>query len=156
MSVVRVHPPLLRHAPNTEKKPWQKQESESQSPSPAPSASGGITSPKNPSGTLRTGSLILNLAGPITQRLDWRAGAGVIHYWPADEQGIFLRGGPTRFLVGAGVDYRSSLLTSLDLMVSLRYDWHRFTTDELEARNFSGSQGVQRLSASVGFSRARP
>jgi hypothetical protein len=107
-------------------------------------------------GTLRTGSLILNLAGPIASRFDWRAGAGVIHYWPADEQGIFLRGGPTRFLAGAGVDYRSSLLSSLDLMVSLRYDWHRFTTDELEARNFSGSQGVQRLSASVGLSRARP
>jgi hypothetical protein len=107
-------------------------------------------------GTLRTGSLVLNLAGPIIPRLGWRAGVGVIQYWPADEEGIFLRGGPTRFLAGAGVDYRSSLLTSWDLMVSLRYDFHRFTTDELEARNFSGSQGVQRLSASVGLSRARP
>jgi hypothetical protein len=107
-------------------------------------------------GTLRTGSLVLNLAGPIVPQLDWRAGVGVIQYWPADNEGIFLRGGPTRFLAGAGVDYRSSLLTSWDLMVSLRYDWHRFTTDELDARNFSGSQGVQRLSASVGLARARP
>jgi hypothetical protein len=107
-------------------------------------------------GTLRTGSLVLNLAGPIVPQLGWRAGVGVIQYWPADDEGIFLRGGPTRFLAGAGVDYRSSLLTSWDLMVSLRYDFHRFTTDELDARNFSGSQGVQRLSASVGLARARP
>jgi hypothetical protein len=106
-------------------------------------------------GTLRTGSLLLNLAGSIIPRLGWRAGAGMIQYWPADEEGIFLRGGPTRFLAGAGVDYRSRLLTSWDLMVSLRYDFHRFTTDELEARRFSGSQGVQRVSASVGLSRAR-
>jgi hypothetical protein len=106
-------------------------------------------------GTLRTGSLLLNLAGPIFPGLGWRAGTGLIQYWPADEEGIFLRGGATRLLVGAGVDYRSRLLTSWDLMVSLGYDFHRFTTDELQARRFSGSQGVQRVSASVGLSRAR-
>jgi hypothetical protein len=106
-------------------------------------------------GTLRTGSILLNLEGPVATKLYWRAGLGLINYWPADQRGIFLRGGATRFLAGAGVDYRPRLLVNWDLMVSLRYDFHRFTTEELSARGFSGSQGVQRVSASVGLARAR-
>ena len=106
-------------------------------------------------GTLRTGSLLLGLEGPVQQRLSWRAGAGLIRYWPADDSGIFLRGGTTRFLAGAGLDYRPALMTSWDLMLSLRYDFHRFTTEELQARTFTGSQGVQRISASIGLARAR-
>lgn len=106
-------------------------------------------------GTLRTGSILLNLEGPVATKVNWRAGLGLINYWPADQQGIFLRGGATRFLAGAGVDYRPRLMANWDLMFSLRYDFHRFTTDELSARGFSGSQGVQRVSASVGLARAR-
>jgi hypothetical protein len=41
------------------------------------------------------------------------------------------------------------------MMASLRYDFHRFTTDELEARGFSQSQGVQRIAATIGLSRGR-
>src|SRR5690348_1488952 len=48
-------------------------------------------------GTLRTGSLLLNLEGPLAPRLSWRGGFGVIRYWPADQEGIFLRGGTSRF-----------------------------------------------------------
>jgi hypothetical protein len=106
-------------------------------------------------GTLRTGSITLGLDGPIVPSLRWRAGIGLIRYWPAEDQGIFLRGGSTRFLAGGGVDYRRPLLTKLDLMLSLRYDWHRFATDELEARGFNGSHAVQRISASLGVARAR-
>ena len=40
-----------------------------------------------------------------------------------------------------------------DLMVSGRYDVHRFTTDELEQRGFSQAQGVSRISLSVGLAR---
>jgi hypothetical protein len=106
-------------------------------------------------GTLRTGTLTLWLDGPIWRQVRWRAGAGLIRYWPAEDQGIFLRGGTTRFLAGAGVDYRPLLLTRWDLMVSLRYDYHRFATEELRARGFTGTQGVQRVSASIGLARAR-
>jgi hypothetical protein len=106
-------------------------------------------------GTLRTGSVLLNLSGPILPRLAWRAGAGLIKYWPVDREGIFAEGGDTRFLVGGGIDYRPALLRRWDLMVSLRYDFHRFTTDQLQTRGFTGSQGVQRVSASVGLARAR-
>jgi hypothetical protein len=106
-------------------------------------------------GTLRTGSILLGLSGPVLRMLHWRAGVGLIRYWPSEDRGIFLQGGTTRFLAGAGVDYRASLSASWDLIVSLRYDWHRFTTEELEARGFSGNQGVQRVSASIGLGRAQ-
>jgi len=106
-------------------------------------------------GTLRTWSILLGLDGPIWRQLRWRAGAGLLTYWPAHEQGIFLQGGSTRFLVGAGLDYRHPVMTRWDLMLSGRYDFHRFTTDELVTRGFSGTQGVQRLSVSVGLARGR-
>ena len=106
-------------------------------------------------GTLRTGSALLNLEGPVWQRASWRAGLGVIRYFSSGDSGIFGRGGTTRFLAGAGLDYRPALSPRWDLMVSLRYDFHRFTTSELTARGFTGHQGVQRISASVGIARAR-
>jgi hypothetical protein len=106
-------------------------------------------------GNLATGSVLLNLEGPIRHRASWRAGIGLISYLPSDDSGIFLSGGTTRFLAGAGFDYRPPLLTHWDLMVSLRYDFHRFSTDELDARGFTGSQGVQRVSLSLGLARAR-
>jgi hypothetical protein len=113
----------------------------------------GVT--KTDLGTLRTGSVLLNLEGPVGRRVSWRAGVGLIRYFPAEDSGIFLQGGTTRFLAGAGLDYRPPLSTRWEFMVSLRYDFHRFATDELTARGFTGQQGVQRISASVGLARAR-
>ena len=107
-------------------------------------------------GTLRTGSLLLGLDGPIWRQFRWRAGVGLLRYWPTDRSGIFLQGGSTRFLVGAGLDYRRPVMSQWDLMCGLRYDFHRFTTDELVATGFSGSQGVQRVSLSLGLARAHP
>jgi hypothetical protein len=43
------------------------------------------------------------------------------------------------------------VMPSWDLMVSARYDFHRFTTDELKGRGFSQAQGVSRISLSVGL-----
>lgn len=106
-------------------------------------------------GTVRTSSITLGLDGPISQRLRWRAGAGLLRYWPAEDRGIFLRGGTTRFLAGAGIDYRHPILTQWDLMASVRYDFHRFTTEELNARGFTQSQGVHRIAATIGLARGR-
>jgi len=105
-------------------------------------------------GTLRTATLMLGLDGPIVGDLRWRIGLGGIRYWPADKEGIFLSGGTTRVLAGAGLDYRRPVLPKWDLMTSLRYDFHRFTTGELELRGFSQSQGVSRGSLSIGLSRS--
>jgi hypothetical protein len=104
-------------------------------------------------GTIRTGTIMLQLDGPLYRPFRWQAGLGGIQYWPKDKDGIFREGGKLRFLAGAGVDYRRPVLPRWDLMTSLRYDWHRFTTDELERRGFSQAQGVSRVSLSVGLSR---
>ena len=42
-----------------------------------------------------------------------RAGIGGLLYWPSEESGIFLEGGPVRFLAGAGVDWRRPVLASM-------------------------------------------
>ena len=106
-------------------------------------------------GTVRTGSVTLGLHGPISTDFRWRAGTGLLSYWPSQDQGAFARGGTTKFLAGAGIDYRRSLLPQWEMMVSLAYDFHRFTTDELQARGFSQGQGVQRIAATIGVARAR-
>jgi hypothetical protein len=93
-------------------------------------------------GTVRTGTVML-----------WQAGLGGIKYWPSGDDGIFREGGPLKFLAGAGVDYRRPMMAKWDLLTSLRYDWHRFSTDELEQRGFSQTQGVSRVSLSIGLSR---
>jgi hypothetical protein len=106
-------------------------------------------------GTVRTGSVTLGLHGPVSGRLRWRAGAGLLGYFPSEDEGIFQSGGTTRFLAGAGLDYRHPVSSSFQLMASLRYDFHRFTTEELQSRGFSQSQGVQRISATVGLARGQ-
>ena len=102
-------------------------------------------------GTLRTASVLLNLSAPLVGPLRWRAGLGTISYLPADKRGIFLSGGRTTWLAGAGLDYRRPLLRRLDLLASARYDFHRFTTDELRARGFAQSQQISRVSLTVGL-----
>jgi hypothetical protein len=104
-------------------------------------------------GTIRTASLLLGLDGPIRGALRWRIGLGGILYWPSEDAGIFLDGGPIRFLAGAGIDWRKPVMPRWDLMVSGRYDFHRFTTGELEGRGFTQAQAVSRISLSVGLAR---
>lgn len=104
-------------------------------------------------GTLRTGSLTAFLEGPVWRELRWHVGLGGITYWPADDAGIFARGGDTRFLAVAGADWRRAIHPRWDVIASGRYDYHRFTTDELRARGFSHSQAVGRVSLSVGLAR---
>jgi hypothetical protein len=120
-------------------------------------ASGGFDAEQDGSetdlGTIRTASVLASLDGPIWETIRWRVGLGGIFYWPSEDRGIFLQGGATRFLAGAGADYRRPVLPSWDLMVSARYDFHRFTTDELERRGFSHAQTVSRVSLSVGLAR---
>jgi hypothetical protein len=104
-------------------------------------------------GTLRTGTLLVGVQGPIARSVRWRAGLGAIHYWPSDKEGIFLSGGTTRFLAGAGLDYRRTLFPRWDLMGSIGYDFHRFTTEELRARGFAQNQSVSRIAVSIGLAR---
>jgi hypothetical protein len=104
-------------------------------------------------GTVRTGTAMASVQGPISGQVRWRAGLGAIHYWPSDKEGMFLAGGTTRFLVGAGLDYRRAVLPAWDLMGSVGYDFHRFTTEELRTQGFAQNQGVSRIAVSVGLAR---
>lgn len=104
-------------------------------------------------GTLRTGSLTAFLEGPVWREVRWHVGLGGITYWPADETGIFARGGTTRLLAVAGADWRRPIHPRWDVMASARYDYHRFSTEELRARGFSHTQAVGRVSLSVGLAR---
>jgi hypothetical protein len=121
-------------------------------------ASGGFHSSESGNetdlGTIRTGTVMLQLDGPLYREFRWTAGLGGIKYWPKDQDGIFREGGKLRLLAGAGVDYRRPIMPKWDVMTSVRYDWHRFTTDELERRGFSQTQGVSRISLSLGLSRS--
>lgn len=103
-------------------------------------------------GTLRTATLMLGLEGPVVQALRWRLGVGGIQYLPADDEGVFLTGGALRLLAGGGADYRRPVGAKWDLLTSVRVDFHRFTTETLEARGFAQTQGVTRISLSVGLS----
>jgi hypothetical protein len=120
-------------------------------------ASGGLEAEQDGSetdlGTVRTGSLLVGLDGPIWRSVRWRIGMGGMLYWPSEDSGIFLQGGPVRFLAGGGADWRGPVMPRWDLMVSARYDFHRFSTDELDRRGFSQAQGVSRISLSVGIAR---
>ncbi len=104
-------------------------------------------------GTLRTLTATLGLDGPIARGFRYRVAVGTLSYLPAEQDGIFRRGGPTNFLAGLGADWRRPIGARWDLVAAARYDYHRFTTDELAARGFSQAQQVHRLAVSVGLAR---
>ncbi len=104
-------------------------------------------------GTLTTFTGVLGLNGPVWKRLRWHAGVGLVKYLPSDDTGIFLQGGPWRALASGGLDWREPALRGWDLEVSARGDFHRFSTAELRARDFGGTQGVGRITLTVGLAR---
>ena len=119
-------------------------------------ASGGLHSEygdvRGDLGSLRTASMLGFLDGAVGGGVRWQAGLGFIHYFAGDEAGL-LASPTTRLLVGGGLDFRRPLLASFDLTVAARYDFHRVTTPALQSHGYSGAQGVQRVSLSIGLAR---
>jgi hypothetical protein len=112
--------------------------------------------PNDPStdiGSVWLGSAMVMMDAPIRQRLRGRAGIGAIRYMPSADDGMWAQGGTTRMLFGAGLDYEMPASNSFNVMISARYDYHRFTTAELRSRGFRLEQPVNRLSLSVGLAR---
>ncbi len=106
----------------------------------------------NKLGTLPTFSATIGLDGPLFKPpFRWRASVGVLKYLPTEDTGMFLQGGPLEFLMGLGAQYRRPVSSSLDLSIALRYDFHRFTTDELQRQGFSQVQQVHRVGLTVGI-----
>lgn len=105
-------------------------------------------------GSLRTAELLLAASGPgMVRRFYWQAGLGLLKYLPSEEEGLFLQGGPTRLLGSFGAEYRYPWKPDIDLTISARYTYHRFTTTELERRGFSRTQDVHRIALTVGIAR---
>jgi hypothetical protein len=124
----------------------------------AATASLSTTTPSIPDSDIDQGRIwtlgaLLNMSGDLAASLGWRAGLGVLHYSGPSDAGIFAQGGTTRALFGAGLDYRLAEGRSWNPVVSLRYDYHRFVTDELRAQGFGLEQGVNRISLSIGVTR---
>lgn len=104
-------------------------------------------------GTLRTLTVTGAAEGPVTHGVWWRLGGGFVKYLPAEDQGVFQDGGPIRWVLGLGADYRWQWKPHWQWVAGLRYDFHRFTTDELVAQGFGGTQDVHRLLLSIGIAR---
>lgn len=109
--------------------------------------------PSTDLGGVWLGSAMVMMDAPIRSRLRGRAGIGAIRYMPSDDDGMWAQGGTTRMLFGAGLDYEMPASSSWNVMLSARYDYHRFTTAELRSRGFRLEQPVNRLSLSVGLAR---
>jgi len=102
---------------------------------------------------MRTFALTAGIRGRFIPPLQWRAGIGLVTYATSQKAGVFQKGAPTRPLGTLAFEYERPLPTSLHLSASLRYDIHGFTTKQLEANGYTGSQTVHRVTLSVGVGR---
>lgn len=113
--------------------------------------------PDVPGPSFKTLSLTGSIDGPVFGPVRYRGGAGMLKYLP-DEEGIFASGGPLLLVLTAGADVHLMTRGSFTLMARVRYDYHRFTTDQLQSLGFSRTQDVHRLGLGLGvdYSRKHP
>lgn len=82
--------------------------------------------------------------GPLLKTLRYRFGAGLMKYM-ADKEGIFRQGGPLLLTLTLGSDYRIFTSGKMGVSARLRYDYQRFSTDELRTSGFARTQDVHRV-----------
>jgi hypothetical protein len=92
----------------------------------------------------KTLGITAGVEGPIIGALHYRGGAGLIKYLP-DKVGIFRQGGPTLLLLTMGADYRLPVNLGVGLVARLRYDYQRFSTDEMRFLGFGRTEDVHRV-----------
>ena len=92
----------------------------------------------------RTLGFSAGVDGPMLGPLRYRFGAGLTKYL-ADKEGIFRQGGPLLLLLTLGSDYHVFSTKQVGLVARLRYDYQRFSTDELRSSGFARTQDVHRL-----------
>lgn len=113
----------------------------------------GIAAYDGPS--FRTLSVAFVVQGPLYRRFTYSGGAGLLKYLP-DKEGIFLQGGPLLLMLGGGVDYHQPIRGSLALLARVRYDYQRFSTDQLRSIGFARTQDVHRVGVGLGLEYTRP
>lgn len=82
--------------------------------------------------------------GPLLGPFRYRFGAGLTKYL-ADKEGIFRQGGPLLLALTLGSDYHVFTSNKVGVVARLRYDYQRFSTDELRTTGFARTQDVHRL-----------
>ena len=95
--------------------------------------------------TVTTVSLTAGITVPVVDRATARVGVGGIRYFPADEVGVFARGGASSVMGSAAVTYRWPVSPRVAVGAEVRYDLHTFTTAELETHGFTGAHTVHRV-----------
>ncbi|MEO5824505.1 MAG: hypothetical protein ABIR59_01310 [Gemmatimonadales bacterium] len=103
---------------------------------------------------LTTVGLMLLVDGPLAHRVRWELGAGFLSYRPAELSGAFSKGGPTPWLLGAGLNWSRPLSESFDLVANGRYDFHQFRSRQLDSRGYTQYQSVHRIGLGVGIERS--
>ncbi len=104
-------------------------------------------------GRLATLEIALMADGPIAGAFRWEAAAGKLRYMPGQEIGLFARGGPSRWMLGAGATWTRPLTPALGLVLGARYDYHGFNSDQLQSYSYSRSQTVHRLGLTIAVER---
>jgi hypothetical protein len=94
------------------------------------------------------------ISGPIIGPLRWYGGAGLLKYY-ADKEGFFRQGGPTLLILTGGADYPIAIRSKVSLLARIRYDYQRFSTDELRATGFGRTQDVHRIGAGLAIEYTR-
>jgi opacity protein-like surface antigen len=105
--------------------------------------------------SFRTLSIVGGVDGPLIGPLTYHGGAGIMKYLP-DKDGIFRLGGPTLLLLSGGINYRMITRGAIGLVAKLRYDYQRFSTNELTATGFTRTQDVHRVGLGLGIEYQRP
>jgi hypothetical protein len=82
--------------------------------------------------------------GPLLGPLRYRFGAGLVKYL-ADKEGIFRQGAPLLLILTLGSDYHVFTAGRMGVVARLRYDYQRFSTDELRSTGFGRTQDVHRV-----------
>jgi len=104
--------------------------------------------------SLTTIGAMLLIDGPFAGAFRWEVGAGVISYRPAERRGVFSEGGPSPWLLGAGLSWSRAIgRGGLQLLANARYDFHQFQTSQLEARGYSQYRTVHRIGLGIGIER---
>jgi hypothetical protein len=96
----------------------------------------------------KTLGFTLGVDGPMLRKLRYRFGAGLMKYL-ADKEGIFRQGGPLLLTLTLGSDYPVFTSGKVGVVARLRYDYQRFSTDELRTIGFSRTQDVHRVGLGI-------
>jgi hypothetical protein len=102
----------------------------------------------------KTLGLSVGVDGPVLKFLRYRIGAGLIKYFP-DKEAFFRQGGPLLLTLALGADVPVYSTGSFGLVGRVRYDYQRFSTDELRTAGFARTQDVHRVGLGLAIEYSR-